>query len=231
MNNQQTHKLESNSKIYYEQSNMYNIFSQAEDYKGLVVDFLKPLILDKKLLDVGCGTGKYVSVLAPLVSEYICLDQSKTQLEIAKNKTNKDKVSYIQASAEKNGLNSNSVDVAIATWVLGSILDIDQQLAVLKETERVLKENGSIYVAENDGGCEFEEIIRREPNISTTKQTKDWLEEKGFVKVSSIDTYFEFNSLKDAQDVFYNIWGSEISKRVQSEKIAHKIAIYEKKVI
>ena len=49
---------------------------------------------------------------------------------------------------------------------------------------------------------EFEEIIKREPDVSTTKKTQELLFDYGFTLDSHIQTYFAFDTLTQAQEIF-----------------------------
>ena len=142
---------------------------------------------------------------------------SEQQLNIAKEKVKDDNVEFICCSAENIPLEDNSIDSIISTWVLRTILEEDRRTKVFNEMRRVLKENGSIYLVENDIGGEFEEIRNRYPDISRTKKYNNSLENNGFKCYNKFETYFKFDSTEQAQKIFSNIWGTEIGKKVSKE--------------
>ena len=226
--------LSEGSKSYYNEADIYEAFSQAEDFSGQILEFLKNLVLDKDVLDLGCGTGKYLTELAPLASSYTGLDVSPFQLEIARTKVeaaNLKNVNLICNSAEKIDLPASSLDLIISTWVLGTIKEDERRLQVVKEAERVVRKQGSIYLVENDLGGKFEEIRGRYPNIERTKMYNDWLEGVGFNTIKRFQTSFEFNSIQEAKKVMGSIWGDEVTgKKVNSKSIGHNIVIFEKKI-
>ena len=218
--------LSEKSKNYYEENDIYEIFSIAEDYPNKIYECLVPQIKNKIVLDLGCGTGKFMQKFYDKATKYYGLDLSDQQLNIAKRKVDSNSVEFICCSAENIPLQDNSVDIIIATWVLGTILELDRRNKVLAEMMRVLKNNGSIYLVENDTGGEFEKIRNRYPNIQRTKEYNDWIEGNGFSCYNKFETYFKFNDKDQAKNVFSNIWGNEIGDKVNREIIKQNIIIY-----
>ena len=218
--------LSEKSKNYYEENDIYEIFSIAEDYPNKIYECLLPQIKNKIVLDLGCGTGKFMQKFYDKATKYYGLDLSDQQLNIAKRKVDSNSVEFICCSAENIPLPDNSVDIIIATWVLGTILELDRRNKVLAEMRRVLKDNGSIYLVENDTGGEFEKIRNRYPNIQRTKEYNDWIEGNGFSCYNKFETYFKFNDKDQAKNVFSNIWGNEIGDKVNKEIIKQNIIIY-----
>ena len=137
--------LSEKSKNYYEENDIYEIFSIAEDYPNKIYEHLLPKIKGKIVLDLGCGTGKFIQKFYNETTKYYGLDLSNEQLNIAKMKTNSNDVEFICCSAEDIPLPDNSIDIIISTWVLGTILEIDRRNKVLDEMKRVLKKDGNIY--------------------------------------------------------------------------------------
>ena len=218
--------LSEKSKNYYEENDIYEVFSIAEDYPNKIYECLLPKIKDKIVLDLGSGTGKFMQKFYNETSKYYGLDLSKEQLNIAKRKVNNDSVEFICCSAENIPLPDNSIDVIISTWVLGTILEVDRRNKVLDEMKRVLKNDGNIYLVENDIGGEFEEIRNRYPDIKRTKGYNDWIENHGFVCENRFETYFKFKDKEQAKKIFTNIWGEEIGNKVNNDIIKQNIIIY-----
>ena len=218
--------LSEKSKNYYEENDIYEIFSIAEDYPNKIYKILLPKIKNKVVLDLGCGTGKFMQKFYKETTKYYGLDLSSQQLNIAKRKVNSNLAEFICCSAENIPLPDNSIDVIISTWVLGTILEIDRRNKVLKEMKRVLKKDGNNYLVENDIGGEFEEIRNRYPNIKRTKEYNDWIESHRFICENRFETYFKFKDKEQAQKVFANIWGEHIGNKVNNDTIKQNIIIY-----
>lgn len=224
----QNDKLGAGSEFYNGKASVYEEFSQAEDAPKKVVGFLASKIEGKVVLDFGCGTGKFIPEFAPLAKTYWAVDISENQLAIAKKKAEIFKnVKFLKNDEDVMSLESNSVDVIFASWVIGSIHDLELRERTVAELKRVLNENGSIYLVENDVGGEFKNIIEGEAGNEKTRIKQEWLEKAGFKITQSFETFFEFRNLETAKDILKTIWGAEIAAKISSEKITHNIAIYE----
>ncbi|MBT5022540.1 methyltransferase domain-containing protein [Candidatus Woesearchaeota archaeon] len=226
--------LSEGSKSYHEEADVYEEFSIAEDKPGKVLAFLKEKVKGKKVLDLGCGTGQFTIALAPITSEYVGLDISQDQLDVAAKKLNENgigNVKLICSSGEKIELDSDYFDVVISTWVVGTIQGDDRKKKTISEIERVLKKNGVAYLVENNVGGEFEFIRNRYPDIKRTKEYNDFLVGEGFEVCENIDTKFEFETNADACRVIGSIWGAESESKVKSSIIEHKIIIFSKKKV
>lgn len=218
--------LSEKSKNYYEENDVYEIFSVAEDYPDRIYEVLSPKINGKVVLDLGCGTGKFMQKFYKETPKYYGLDLSSEQLAVANTKVSGDNVEFICCSAEEIPLLDHSIDVIISTWVLGTILEVDRRNKVLSEMKRVLKQGGEIYLVENDIGGEFEEIRNRYPNIKKTKEYNDWIEANGFECESRLKTFFNFKDREEAKRVFCNIWGEEVGSKVKNEVIEQNVVVY-----
>lgn len=110
--------LHADTPVYFEKNSVYDIFADAEDAEHLVERTLIPHILGKKLLDFGCGSGKYSVLLAPYAHTIAAYDRSEDQRNLTrahtegvKNVTVYDSLSTLPGDA----------DVAIACWVVGTV--------------------------------------------------------------------------------------------------------------
>ena len=218
--------LKEDSKTYYEEANYYEEFSKYEDYPRKIEKFLLPKIKGKIVLDLGCGSGKYLKLLAPLSKEYYGLDISKQQLKLAKEKARKmSNVKFFNSSAENIPLPDKSVDIVIATWVISAVNGFKRKKKMLDEINRVLKNNGNTYLVENDSKEEFEEI-RGHPKRA--ENYNKWIIKQGFKQIKNIKTYFKFHSFQAANKIFDKIWGKRVSNQIKSNIIKHKVIIFEK---
>lgn len=220
-----TKNLLKNSKAYYEDNDYYEMFSIAEDGENKVTEYIESKSKNKIVLDAGCGTGKFLKVIEDNSNKYIGIDLSNDQLEKAKNKSNNKNSLFIQSNLSNINLEDNSVDLVISTWVLGTIIDLDERSKCLGELKRVLRSDGQILLVENDENSEFEEIRNRN-NDSRTRDYNNWLSSNGFIVDKKFNTYFSFNSIEEARKCFEVIYGENISNKIKDKKIGHKIIIY-----
>ena len=214
------------SNAYYKDNYYYELFSKAEDAENKVSNYLIKLVKNKIVLDAGCGTGKFLPSIEPIAQQYIGIDLSKEQLKNAKNKSLKNNTQFINTNLSNINLKDNSIDIIISTWVLGTIIDLNERKMCLNELIRVLKPNGKIILVENDENSEFE-IIRNRHLDNRTKEYNNWILSNNFITSNKIDTYFLFKSLNEAKLCFNTIYGSSIANKIKSNIINHKIIIFE----
>ena len=215
-----------NSDAYYSDNDYYELFSLREDSLNKIDNYFKSLGHFDVILDAGCGTGKYLNTLESISSNYIGIDLSNEQLKKAKLKVNKKNTKLINANLTNIPLEDNSVDLIVSCWVLGTITDTKERIKAVEELRRVLKPNGKIILIENDEFAEFE-IIRNHHIDGKTRIYNEWLNNNGFSKLKSFDTKFIFGDLLEAQQCINVIYGDEISRKVKSNVIEHKILIFE----
>lgn len=117
--------------------------------------FFAPLALRPglKVLDVGCGTGDFLRVLAPIVSpgKAVGLDLSETMIAEAVQRSVQDSenLSFRVGSALELPFQAEKFDRVLATQVL---LHIPDPWSALAEMKRVLAPSGLICITEIDWG-------------------------------------------------------------------------------
>lgn len=178
-------------------------------------------------MDAGCGSGKFLSSLESLSEEYVGIDLSETQIVEARKKKQKEKSILQVDDLENLSFETNSFDVVISAWVLGTIMNLKKRKKAVEELKRVLKPNGVIYLIENASDGEFEKIRNHKEK---TDEYNTWLEQQGFYVVEKMNTYFNFSDLEEAKKVFGEIYGEEVSKNIKSKKIEHEVLIFQYKL-
>ena len=122
-------------------------------------------------------------------------------------------------------LESNSVDLIVSPWVLGTVTDLVERTKCLNELKRVLKPGGEIILIENEENSEFE-YLRNHHKDKKTNIYNNWIRNNDFNKVEEINTYFNFANLKEAKLCFRKIYGNEVTNKIKNNKIEHKIGIF-----
>lgn len=217
-----TNDLSEKSISYYEESNIYQKFSQAEDALNVVESYLVPYVTNKTVLDLGCGNGKYLKILRPLTTLIYGIDLSEPQLKLIKKKDN-----LICADAVNIPLCSNSIDVIYSCWMFGTITGDNKRYLAMNEAKRILKPGGLIILIENSNSGEFEFVRGRISDpLERTKNYNDWLLSQGFVKKAELNTYFDFYNAQEANQVFRKIWKERLVG-VLNSRIEHNISVFE----
>ena len=87
--------------------------------------------------DMGCGSGRWASFVAPRVDRLICVDASEAALEVAKNNLrDRDNCEFAHASVEEAPIHKASMDFGYSLGVLHHIPDT---LEGIKACARFLK--------------------------------------------------------------------------------------------
>lgn len=218
--------LAEGSELYHSKVKVYKEFSDVQDKPMKLLKFLKPKLRGKAVLDIGCGNGRYASLLAGTVRQYVGVDNSSEQLCMAKKTARKHKnVRFMLSPAERLPLPSESMDVVVSIWGAMSVaVGSGKQAKILKEAYRVLKKGGSIYIARSAPDDEWASLKR----YRQTKKVwayREWLVRKGF-KVTEISTHFHFKSKNDARRIVRDIYGAEVAGRITSRIIKRRILLF-----
>jgi len=100
-----------------------------------------------EVIDIGCGTGKNLPILASYADKVIGLDSSPTMLQLTDHlcKINNIKYELKLGDVQKIPFNTESIQGAFINMVLHHI---SEPLIVIKEISRILKVNGILLLIE-----------------------------------------------------------------------------------
>ncbi len=155
-------------------------------------DFYKSIIIGKKVVDLGCGTGRDASVFLENGFDYTGIDASEGMLKVASERVSKGKFQKMDFS--KTIFQDGEFD---GFWAAACFLHIPKSdiAGVLQEAKRITKDGGVgfISVKEKNGTDEgmVEENkyggISRYFSFYTQDEFKNLLEQNGFsvVKMST----------------------------------------------
>ncbi len=110
-----------------------------------VAKLLEP-IKSKKILDYGCGSGKFSEYLSQLGAEVVGIDISTSQLDIAKRIKNKNIVYLLDNDNRINSVYINYFDKAVLIFVLCEISSKKIIIEVLKRVHKLLKPSGELII-------------------------------------------------------------------------------------
>lgn len=108
------------------------------------VDLLTKAVKDcgkKVLVDCGCGVGRFTIPLSELFMTTYGVDNDISMIEIAHSK--KSNVHWINADVTKIPLESNSIDVILASMLIEHLESLD---SFLEEAHRLLKKGGILLL-------------------------------------------------------------------------------------
>ncbi|NQE54443.1 Ubiquinone biosynthesis O-methyltransferase [ANME-1 cluster archaeon GoMg3.2] len=135
-----------NLKQFYEQDALREIPESTRRIEELRYRMLISKVPkeSKKVLNVGCGNGELICILAEEGHECVAFDLSKNRLAKFMNMAKKLDVAQIQGDATNIPLQNLSIDVIMCSEVLEHIKDYEK---VLKQMNRILKPHGRIVVS------------------------------------------------------------------------------------
>lgn len=115
-----------------------NIFSSAE-----VADVIKEHY--HTILDIGCGNGRNLPVLAPFCDKVIGVDRSAKMLQMAEHLAKKASLNYELFNSDVTSLPfaNDTIDAVFINMVLHHV-PVPQQ--AINEAARVLRKNGKIFL-------------------------------------------------------------------------------------
>ena len=134
-----------NDKQFYEQDALREIPESTSRIEELRYRMLISKVPKKseKVLDIGCGNGELICMLAEKKHKCVALDLSKNMLAKSKNRAKKLGVTQIQGDAMNIPIQDSSIDVIMRSEVLEHINDYGK---IFERRHRVLKSYGIIIV-------------------------------------------------------------------------------------
>ncbi len=109
---------------------------------AMFVDFLGNK--NKRVLEIGCGTGLFTNILAITNNQITAIDVSPPLLELARKRVSSGNVIFMRENAHRTSFKDRSFDFVIGSSVLHHL---DVKLA-LREIYRILKPGGGIMFTE-----------------------------------------------------------------------------------
>lgn len=190
---------------------------EYQEYIRQETELLKEKIRGaKRVLEAGVGIGRLIPELAPLVDEFIGVDNAKLMLEESKIVAN----SYSNVKIEKMDLEdlsknfkNKNFDFSLCVW--NTLGNVEYEVAVLKELEKITKK--SIFITTYLKG--------------TLKNRKNWYETVG-IKISDVDKeneiFYSKSGLKSksfSQEDMKNL-ACESNLRIGDSKILNGIMLW-----
>ena len=206
--------------VYYTSPSLYNEFCMAEDTEGIIFKYIAPYCTKKTtLLDIGCGTGKYVNLFAPRCKKVIGVDPVEKQLVFADRETAKRgyaNVQYLLGRAENLPLLSGSVDLILLAWVTlfpGR---------AFREMHRVLRRKGLIVrvspYAKDDLTALFPDL-----NLERMERKNRWFQNHCFTTTYK-SIQIKFSSIRTARHILSRVVGSRETGVIQ-RTLKHSVVI------
>ncbi|MGC8569758.1 class I SAM-dependent methyltransferase [Caldivirga sp.] len=111
-----------------------------------IVDFIKGNIeAGSVVADIGCGTGRFTSIIAPIASLVYCVDSSEDAINEARRSIKLSNVVFLNENADSLSIPDHSVDVVLLAF---SFHDMANKESVVGEIKRVIKPSGKVIIVD-----------------------------------------------------------------------------------
>jgi ubiquinone/menaquinone biosynthesis C-methylase UbiE len=207
-------------EIYKTEGDKYEALIAREDYQGNILKSLREIApLEKSVVyDLGAGTGRLASLLAPHVAQVRAFDISEEMLRVCRQKfitsglTNwrVDVADHRQLPVE-----DVSADLVVSGWSLSYLAVWNPETARaelekwLGEMKRVLRPNRHIILFESMGTGNESPI-----KLNHLMDFYPWLDEAGF-QFRWIRTDYRFESLNEAESLSRFFFGDDLGNKVK----------------
>jgi ubiquinone/menaquinone biosynthesis C-methylase UbiE len=207
----------------YKESVFVTLHNEPQKFFLRFLKFLKKNkfdFKDKKVLDLGCGTGRNSNYLAELGADVSGIDISSSAIKIARERAEKKgfKVEYIIGDiGSKYDFKDKSMDLVIDITASNSLSNEEREI-YLKETERVLKSNGYFFVRAlcKDGDDNAKKLLKLNPGKEKDTYILPGvnIEERVFSKADFLSIYSKyFKIIKIKKESGYSKFGGRKFKR------------------
>jgi ubiquinone/menaquinone biosynthesis C-methylase UbiE len=212
--------------IYARHADQYDRLVSREDYQGNILRVLKTIkpLDDLEVVEMGAGTGRLTRLLSPLVKSVRAYDASQHMLDMAAIRLRALELTNCELAVSDHRdlpAPSASADLAIEGWSFGHLAWWfagswrEETGKALAEMKRVLRPGGTAIIIETLG-------TGTETPQAPTPYLADfysWLEnEHGFAS-TWIRTDYQFESLREAEELTRFFFGTELANRVALEEL------------
>jgi len=210
------------TSIYSSQAAAYHRLITAEDVDGNLLPALQHIapLDNKRLLDLGSGTGRIPLLVHPFTTRITALDLYRDMLNQQSIQRSKIGAQWplIQADMHQLPFRSASFDIVTAGWAIGHFLSwyglkaYSHISRVLTEMTRVVKPGSCLIILETlTTGS-----LTPAPPTNKLADYYTWLEnEHGFTR-QEIQTDYQFASLDDAVNHTEFFFGPALSQKIRA---------------
>ena len=177
---------------------------------------------DKKVLDVGCGNGRYAKILSPHANSYLGIDINKSDIAKAIKSNNFNNVKFKQLNVMNINELNEKFDIIILSLAFHEI-DIKEQGIALKKMINILSDNGKIIILDPAlDNCSFQtvwDIAYKEIDLfdhdKILKNSKGVLENAAKLNIIEIEKRiavnidFTFDSIYEITDMLIDSWNCD----------------------
>jgi ubiquinone/menaquinone biosynthesis C-methylase UbiE len=207
--------------IYHSQAGAYQRMIAAEDVDGNLITAIQRVCdpRGKRLLDLGCGTGRLPGLLQSMTAYQVGIDLHRAMLEenaAIRNDSGGD-WSLVQGDMRWLPFAANTFDILTAGWAIGHMRTWFSQTwkaeigQVLDEMHRATCPGGALIILETLGTG----ATTPAPPTPELAQYYLWLEKSWHFKRIEIQTDYQYPSVEAAIEATEFFYGSQLSKIIE----------------
>ncbi|MFX3634308.1 MAG: class I SAM-dependent methyltransferase [Candidatus Pristimantibacillus sp.] len=210
------------NRIYKNEAEKYQLLIAKQPKLDKVIEEIRACH-ELDIVDIGAGTGRLTTALAPYAATITSLDASASMLQVIETKLNATGISNwttILADNRRLPLEEQSADVITAGWTIGYLANADVDdwknnlHEVITEMKRVLRPNGTIIIFETMGtGTETPN-----PPDFLKEYYSSLVERYGFAH-KWIRMDYEFESIQQAEELTRFFFGDELASKVLEQNL------------
>ena len=194
---------------YFHGSPVYDSLARAEDYGDRLLEGLlrHTSLQGKRVLEIGCGTGRYTRPLTELVRELVALDIYPRQVEVARDRCpDLNTVRFLIGDAASMPLADGSVDITFEAYVVSVMTTPEMRDAAFAEMVRVVRPGGEIWITWGIGGDLVDPGGQLAPS-RLRSLIQDAMRRYGLVQIDEVIAEARFPSLEEARATLTHFWG------------------------
>lgn len=145
-----------------------------------------------KIIDLGCGTGKFIIPFSKRGYDVYGIDISEDMLNVARGKDKENLIKWYKSDITDLPFENNYFNVCFQSMV---IMHVKDKTKLFKEIYRVLNGNGTCFIRmlsheqikSLDWFRFFPELLKEDLKLCPDKdEVKEYMEEAGFTKINAI---------------------------------------------
>ena len=209
-------------QVYNQEATNYQKLIAREDYQNNLLPAIRGIMHSqaRDVVDLGSGTGRLASLLAPFARSMVAFDLSPHMLETASTRlNNQGSENWYAVAAEHRHipLVANSADLVISGWSFCYLVVWEKEnweaalKAGLKETQRLLRDEGQMIIIETLGTG-----VRDPSPPDKLQEYFQYLEKSGF-QSTWLRTDYQFRNQQEAQTLTKFFFGEEMLDKIGNE--------------
>jgi ubiquinone/menaquinone biosynthesis C-methylase UbiE len=209
------------TEIYSSKATQYHNLIAFEDVDGNLLPAIERVtpLKEKRILDLGTGTGRIPLLIKDMESQVVGIDLHWDMLceQRAQRETLEGQWALVQGDMRYLPLESNCLDVITAGWSISNLRGRDDDAwkerisTVMNEIHRVVRPGGALVIVETMTTAGSAPA----PPHEALAEYYAWIEEDwGFTK-EIISTDYQFKSLEQAVESVTFFFGEELGEKVR----------------